>query len=126
MNVLIKRSFGNSIIGGPVRDPKVIRYSFEQASFYMRNVLQPKIFDMKVGSMKMSLKYRKRFQGMVLKTSTSSPTAPSSSGSSMTPCIQNGIIATMMDHCTGACAWTCLTSPDLFVNTVGKQYYTDY
>jgi acyl-coenzyme A thioesterase PaaI-like protein len=106
----LKRSLSTFNVGDEVRDPKVIRYSFEKASPYIRNVIQPQIIDMRVGYMKMLLKYRKRFHGTIMVPGCTDPT----------DCIQNGIVATMMDHTTGACAWTCLSSPELFVNTVGK------
>lgn len=130
--LILKRSLTTSIhnnvrginIGGPVRDSKVIIYSFEKASPYMRNIVQPKVIDMKIGSMKMFLKYRKRFQGPVQEEQTQfTPSSPSSMAGDISPafCLQNGIVATMMDHVTGACAWTCLPSSDLFVNTVDLE-----
>jgi acyl-coenzyme A thioesterase PaaI-like protein len=39
-------------------------------------------------------------------------------------CVHTGVLATMMDHCGGICAWTLLTRPSQLVATIDLQ--TDY
>ena len=87
-----------------VSNESMIRYSFERAALFIRSTVKPKIISLERGRASMLLPYKSNFDGV------------------NSECVHAGIISSMVDHCSGCCAWTSLTDTKYFINTVGELY----
>jgi uncharacterized protein (TIGR00369 family) len=64
-------------------------------------ILNPVVLDLSPGSLTMSIGYHNDLIG-----------------NPRIPCLHGGVIATLIDHCAGFCAWTCLNSTSSVLSTV--------
>mmetsp|Transcript_11723 Transcript_11723/g.17762 ORF Transcript_11723/g.17762 Transcript_11723/m.17762 type:complete len:189 (+) Transcript_11723:52-618(+) len=79
---------------------KYFRYLFEERPPFIK-LFGPKVDSLSKNKVSMSLEFKEEFVGNL-----------------RMPCLHGGVAATLIDHCSGMCAWSTLSDPHSTVSTV--------
>jgi acyl-coenzyme A thioesterase PaaI-like protein len=77
-----------------------MQYLFEERPPFMK-VVTPKIQHLSENKASMALEFKEDYIGNL-----------------RIPCLHGGVVTTLVDHCSGFCAWSTLRDPSTSVSTV--------